>query len=595
MTSSTSNILRNSLIVLAVLVLWMGSADAGRKRLVVLDFEGPKAEKFHEDLVKLIKKSHTVLSVDKWNEKADELDAGKVTEKNVKKIAKKLKVDGVVTGKVEKRRDEYIIRLKLRAGTTGEIIGNSVQTKAEGPRLDAQAQRDIKDELISAIEELESNRAGGGDEEEEEEADTPKKKRGSEEEEEDGGKKSGFSRKGKMAAEEGEEEEESPKLTKKQKAEEEKKKKAEEERLAKEAKEEEARKKKEDEARRKEEAKKADAAFAARNKGKKESEEEEEERDEEEALKTKKRAKSSEEEEEEDGGGKKRKASREEDEESVEESSEAGSGEGRDLSIAGRALDAVVGMSFTARTLKFAYAADLAKPPPGYKQPVPVAGALLDVTFYPMAFGKGGKGIIRGIGLTLLYDRVLMINSQKRYSDAQGQPQIANLSTSESRWAVGPVLRYPMGKIVLGGSLTYGKQQFSIKQQLPNNDPTDIPSVTYTMITPAAFAKYPITPKIALNADLAFHAITNTGQIQASGMTGYGAATVTGFEIEGGGDYMVTKNIFARVSLRYEAIGFKFKGDPTSQTNIRDTDPEQDVSGAKDTYMGGTATVGYVY
>ena len=115
------------------------------------------------------------------------------------------------------------------------------------------------------------------------------------------------------------------------------------------------------------------------------------------------------------------------------------------------------------------------------------------------------------------------------------------------------------------------------------------------MITPAAFLKYPLTSKITANADVAFHAITNTGQIQASGMTGYGAATVTGFEVEAGGDYMVTKNIFARVSLRYQSIGFKFKGDPTSQTNIRDTDAEQDVTGAKDTYMGGTATVGYVY
>ena len=56
MTSSRSNILRSSLVVLAALVLWMGRAEAGRKRIVVLDFEGPKAEKFHADVVKLIKK-----------------------------------------------------------------------------------------------------------------------------------------------------------------------------------------------------------------------------------------------------------------------------------------------------------------------------------------------------------------------------------------------------------------------------------------------------------------------------------------------------------------------------------------------------------
>jgi len=157
------------------------------------------------------------------------------------------------------------------------------------------------------------------------------------------------------------------------------------------------------------------------------------------------------------------------------------------------------------------------------------------------------------------------------------------------------VFRYPLGKIVVGGSLSYGKQSFTVQQSLPNNAPTDIPSVSYTMITPAGFLKYPVTPKITANVDLAFHAITDTGQIQASGMAGYGAATVTGFEFEGGADYMVKKNIFARVSFRYETIGFTFKGDPTSQTNIRDTDADQDVTGARDTYFGGTATVGYVY
>jgi len=32
-----------------------GWAQAGRKRVVILDFEGTKAEKFHDDVVKLIR------------------------------------------------------------------------------------------------------------------------------------------------------------------------------------------------------------------------------------------------------------------------------------------------------------------------------------------------------------------------------------------------------------------------------------------------------------------------------------------------------------------------------------------------------------
>lgn len=579
MTSSISSILRSSLVVVAALLLWAGRADAGRRRVVVLDFEGPKAEKFHKDVVKLLKKSHTVLNVDKWNEKAEELDAGKVTEKNVKRLAKKLKLDGVVTGRIEKRRDEYIIRLKLRAGTTGEIVGTSVQTKAEGPRLDAQAQRDIKDELVAAIEELDSIRGGDDDEEDEEEEDSPRKKKKNgddeEEEDEDRPRKSGFGGR-QMTADDDEDEEESPKSKKKKKAAEE----AEAKRLAKE---EEDRRKKDEDKRKKDEAK-----LLASKKDKGDDEDSDEsERDEEE------------DEDEDEDKPRKRKASadddEEEDEEGIEETADVeDEGSGRDLSPAGRAVDAVVGMSFTARNLKFTYQSDLGRAPPGYKQKLPVAGAVVDVTAYPMALTKT-KGIVRGIGLTILYDQVIKISSRKPYADGMGMQQIADLKTSESRWAVGPVLRYPIGKIVVGGALTYGRQKFLIEQQLPNMQATDIPNVHYTMITPSAFVRYPVTPKINVNGDLAFHAVTDTGQIQKTGMDGYGAATVTGFEVEAGADYMIMKNIFARVSVRYESIGITFKGDPTSQSNMRDGDPEQDVSAAKDTYFGGTATVGYVF
>ena len=121
-------------IILVTLLLLTGAASAGRKRVVVLDFEGDKAEKFHEDVVKLIKKSHTVVSVDKWNGAAEEMSATKLTDKNVKKVAKKLKVDGVVTGTVEKRRDEYIVRIKLRAGASGELVGTAINIKSESAK-----------------------------------------------------------------------------------------------------------------------------------------------------------------------------------------------------------------------------------------------------------------------------------------------------------------------------------------------------------------------------------------------------------------------------------------------------------------------------
>ena len=560
MTSSRSS---RWLIVLACLGLWATSAFAGRKRLVVLEFDGPSAEKFHADVVKLIKKNHTVITVDKWNTAAEELGAEAVTDKNVKKVAKKLKIDGVVTGKIEKRRDEYIVRVKLRAGTTGTLTPNPVQTKSGDARLDAQSQRDLKDELLPAIEELAANH-GGGDEEEEEEAPPPKKKKVVEEEEEaPPPKKSGFAKKNgdkKVVVEEEEEAPPPPPKTKKLTKAEEK-----------------AAKKKADEEER--------AALAT----KKDKEEEEEEA-------PKKRAKKSEDEEE-----TKTAAAEEEEEETdkVEEEEEAPDTSDKALAVSPsrRAVDAAIGLSFTRRNLSFSYESTLGKPPPGYRQLIPVAGAFIDLTVFPLSFDHKPGGLIKGLGVTALYDRVLIINSQKKYADAAGMQQTADLKTEEERWAVGLVLRYPLGKeassAVVGGQLTYGQQKFLVAQELPNMEKTDIPNVQYSMLSPGGFIRFPVTPKIILNADLAFHLVLNSGPM--ADVTQYGKATVLGFDAEVGGDYMIKTNIFLRAMLRFELISHSFQGDAMSQTHTRDTDPEQDVMGAQDQYMGAQLVVGYLF
>src|ERR1041384_8583037 len=113
--ASTSKLLAVAVAVAAVLGVTR-VAEAGRKRVVVLEFEGPRSEKFHDDLVRLIKKTHTVVPAEKWNGTAEQLGAGTRSGRDAKKVARKLKVDAIVEGKIEKRRDEFIIRLKLRAG-----------------------------------------------------------------------------------------------------------------------------------------------------------------------------------------------------------------------------------------------------------------------------------------------------------------------------------------------------------------------------------------------------------------------------------------------------------------------------------------------
>ncbi len=594
MTSSKSN---RWLVALVVLVGWLvlpTSADAGRKRVVVLELEGPKAEKFHDDLVKLIKKTHTIIPVDKWNGIAEELDASSPNDKNIKKVAKKLKVDAVITGKIEKRRDEYIIQLKLREGKSGTMVGGRIDVKSEGPRIDGQASSDLKDELIAAIDGVASNRGGGSSEDEGDDEEKPAKKKPSKKDDDESADEEKPAKKGFGKKKDDEESADEEKPAKKKPSKKDDEESADEEKPAKKG----FGKKKDEEA---DEEKPAKKGFGKKNdeetnasRMKKDDEEKpakkkkEDEEEDSPLPKSKKVAKKDEESDEEDGEKKKpkKKVAKKDDEESDEEESvEASSGGGlagsEALTPGERAVDVVLGLSFNARRMSFSYAPDLGNNPKPYKG-VPVAGVLIDATVYPLAIGHKRHDMLKNIGLTVMYDKVIKINSK------QGA---VTLPTTQARYAFGAAFRYPVGeKFVVGASVRYGRQNFTISTV--GGVSAEIPNVNYSILDPAIFAHYMATPKVILSVNLGFMAFLDTGAIQKN--DSYGAATVTGFEGEIGGDYLLTKNIFARAAFRFESIGFKFKGSGAMTTG-RDTDPEQDVFGASDKYLGGAVTVGYLY
>jgi hypothetical protein len=536
----------------------------------VLDFEGDKAEQFHEDVVRLIKKSHTVVSLDKWNGAAEEMSATKLNAGNVKKVAKKLKIDGVISGTVEKRRDEYILRMKLRAGTSGELVGEQVNIKSESAKLDGTAAKDVKDELIEVIATLESNRDGGGGGEEEEEKpkksgfggkkpaedeeEKPKKvvKKPAPAEEEEKPKKSGFGGK-KLTADE---EEKPKKVVKKPADEEEKPKKV-------------VKKPADEEEKPKKAVKKpapADEEVALKPKKEekpKKVEKPVEGEDEEEKPKKPKTVASGEEGDEIEGG--------------VEGGTEVSPIEGDAVyAPSERFLDAAAGMSFTARRMAFSYdAAQVTKRPAGYKQSNPVPGAFFDITAFPLAFGHKRSDILRHIGATVMFDRVLSINSRDPNTGMK-------LASSEQRFAIGGVFRYPLGKgaaaPVVGGTLRFGQQSFTI------SGVSEIPSVSYSLFDLSGFFQYPISPKMIVGVDIG--ALLPLGAGDMTQLINYGRAKITGFEGSGHFDYMIMKNVFARAQLRAETLGYAFLGEGMRSKG---------VGGARDTYYGGTLTAGFLY
>ena len=134
----------------------VGVAHAGRRRVVVLGLEGPKHQQVHDDLVTLIRQTHTVISIDKWEGTAEALGADTRSNKGVRQVARKLKIDAIVDGKIEKRRGAYVVRLELHLGKTGALVGEPISTTSSAAGLDSKARR----ALVAAIDEVEINHGG---------------------------------------------------------------------------------------------------------------------------------------------------------------------------------------------------------------------------------------------------------------------------------------------------------------------------------------------------------------------------------------------------------------------------------------------------
>lgn len=621
---SSRNRVRGALLVALALSSVASVAHAERKRVVVLEFAGPKAERFHDELVKLLKQTVTVVSTNQWNGTAEQLDAATMDDKDVRRVAKRLKVDAIVEGTIEKRREAFLIHLKLREGKTGEVVRASIRTKSEGARIDARAQRELKDELVGAIDEVEPNDPGSADDDDargkkrvskaddeaDDEEDRPATKRGKKadarakkrvskaeaeaEEEDDRPVKKAAGKKGaakKVAAAADEEGEDAPPPKKAKKNDDRASKKAASKAAS-------AAEEDEDKLPAKKSAKDS-RGFSKRpddERGSDRVESRTAKTDDERALLKPKTdddaaGKSG---DAADGDGEHRAASTKvatsdgtSDDDStrveaaVEPAGKLGAVAAR--SPGQRAIELVAGASMTVRKMSFDVRSDLEQRPATYKGGR-AGGAVVDATFYPLAVGHGRSGILKDLGLTVMYDRVLKVSSRSVLTGM-------TYDTKETRLGAGLVFRHAFGTAatapVVLATVGYSSQVFRIAADL------DTPNVKYTMFEPGVGLRFPVTAALIVGVDARFMAITSAGQIQQPEQ--YGTASVLGVEGAVAIDYLFGGGMFARAAFRYETIGYSFKGNGEMTNNRDGVGATQDVTGARDTYLGGLATVGYVY
>ena len=171
--SSRPRLLARRAAALAALALLLvagaPAAEAAKKRVVVLDFSGPRAGKFQPAVVKGLRKVATVIPQRRFTAAAKRVKRFKANAEGVSKVAQRLNAHGVLTGKVTRKRGRYTLTISIREGQSGEFVAEEIVVTTKRPRLTRAQERKIERELRAIVRGLPSPKAEPEEEEPEEE------------------------------------------------------------------------------------------------------------------------------------------------------------------------------------------------------------------------------------------------------------------------------------------------------------------------------------------------------------------------------------------------------------------------------------------
>jgi hypothetical protein len=242
------------------------------------------------------------------------------------------------------------------------------------------------------------------------------------------------------------------------------------------------------------------------------------------------------------------------------------------------------------RTLSFSSQAGFEQAPKGYKGAFVPAGRV-GVELYPFAIGAP-RSVAGGLGIYAVYERAFLLTTR---SD---QTPDVKLTTEQSHLEVGARFRYAFGarpnlpSIIVG--VGYSRRAFMVdRAPLVDRPPLDLPDVDYRTIEPALTLRFPLgTERLAVALTGQGMLVQDTGAIQT--VAEYGAAKVTGVAGNVTIDAAITPRVLLRLRAEVTQLGFDFLG-KGEMSNNRDNDPDQDVGGALDRWLGAAANLAVSY
>lgn len=517
----------------AVLVVTFGahSAHADKARIAVSKFSGPKAASFEKVIVKELGKKHDMVSSKRYRSTARRLKARRATDRNITKVARKLRADAVLEGSVERSKGGYIVILILHSAESGEAV-EEIELKMRRAKLGRAERRKIL-RLISEVGDSDSFDEDADDSDEEaddSDDDSPVAKILREDDDEPTAKKKKAGGKGKDAGKskrKGDAEDDAVEET--------------------------------DEDAAKVGSKRGEKSVAAR------------------AVAAAAEPAPS-------AAEKPAPSAAEKPERESILLSQAGPG---------RRLSLGAGASVITRNLSFNYRPDMVDPPPGYTAGL-IAGGYVAGELY--ALRAGGATKPHNLGVVGIYDQAIGATSQLSYTEG-GQQMVVGLATERVHWGVGAAYRYDIGKSRNRASVKlsarYNKMRFLIdRASAPASVPVEVPNVDYVYVDPGLEIRLPLG-RFSFSIEGRGLLVLDTGEIQQADQ--YGSATMTGFTADTHVELVLSKLLLVQVGARWMDIGFDFDGNGVQSVDRDGDRASQDVGGARDRYIGGYATAGFMF
>lgn len=544
------------------------------KRIAVLAVKGADTDSLDDAVERIVGDCCVVISDAKYLRTAKSVGARTLRPSHVRKVAERIRADGVVRGWLQRDGDRYLFRLRLYEGATGEVV-KKLAIRIDDERISSKLSRAIAKRLYAAIEDLRPlRRSRSYDdedsyyyEERESRRDDDRRRRAEEERREEARRRKAEERR----------------------REEERQRRAERER-------EEERRRQIEEKRRREKERERRAEKKRREREEKErlarllpADHEDNENPFAEAIPTEKKKKKKKDKQKKKR--KKRVASRERDDgDYAEEDSYSSKRDYSfdDDSLAGASLS--LGVSAVTRSLEFTSREGLDNPPEGYQGPV-VPSLMVGADIYPAALSNK-HGAMSKLGLGFNFNKVFGLET------AVGGSSGVTLPTSQMSYGVALKVRHRFRKAAYRptviASLGFQRLDFHVdKESAPDGVTVDLPNTAYTYFYPGIELYAQFAKKLLASADFKFPLVTSAGEMQEPEQ--YGAATITGFDVGVGAVYKLSSSIVVNAGVRYLALGFDFKGTGEQAVN-RDGDPAtEDVAGAMDKYLRGYLTASYAF